>query len=98
MKSLAALALFTAVSLAQEVVPLEEAQRGARKVTDTLGTPADAPFATDVDIAKPQAIKAGKTGLLVIPEKKLTLENLGSAGESVTPIGQLWMLNISLGK
>jgi len=98
MKTLAALALLTAVSFAQEVVPLEQAQRSARKVTDVLGTPADVPFATEVDVTKPQAIKAGKAGLLVIPDKKLTLETLGGAGESITPIGQLWMLNISLGK
>lgn len=98
MKTLAVLALLTTISLAQEVVPLDEAQRGARKVTDTLGKPADAPFETEVDVTKPQAIKAGKVGLLVIPDKKLTLETLGSAGDAITPIGQLWTLNISLGK
>jgi hypothetical protein len=98
MKALAALALIATVSLAQEVVPLEEAQRGARKVTDTLGKPTDAPFATEVDVTKPQAIKAGKAGLLIIPDKNLTLETLGRAGDSITPIGQLWMLNVSLGK
>jgi hypothetical protein len=100
MKTIALLALITASALAQEVVPLDEAQRGARKVTDTLGTPSDAPFATDVDVSKPQAIRAGdgKVGLLIIPDKKLTLESLGSVGESVTPLGQLWTLNVSLGK
>jgi hypothetical protein len=98
MKALAALALASAVSLAQEVVPLDEAQRGARKVTDSLGTPSDAPFVTDVDVTKPQAIKAGKAGLLIIPDKKLTSEALGGISDSITPVGQLWMLNISLGK
>jgi hypothetical protein len=98
MKTLAALALITAVSFAQDVVPLDEAQRGARKVTDSLGALSDAPFATDVDVTKPQAIKAGKVGLLIIPDKKLTPETLGAVSESITPIGQLWMLNISLGK
>jgi hypothetical protein len=44
MKALAVLSLLTAISLAQEAVPLDEAQRGARKVTDTLGKPSDAPF------------------------------------------------------
>jgi hypothetical protein len=98
MKTLVSLALIATVTLAQEVVPLDEAQRGARKVTDTLGTLADAPFTTDVDVTKPQAIKAGKAGLLVIPDKKLTLETLGGSSESITPICQLWTLNISLGK
>lgn len=98
MKFLASLALLTTISFAQEVVPLDEAQRGARKVTDTLGTPADAPFVSEVDVTKPQAIKAGKAGLLVIPDKKLTLETLGGASDAITPIAQLWMLNISLGK
>jgi hypothetical protein len=98
MKLLASLALLTTISFAQEVVPLDEAQRGARKVTDTLGTPADAPFVSEVDVTKPQAIKAGKAGLLVIPDKKLTLETLSGASDAITPIAQLWMLNISLGK
>jgi hypothetical protein len=98
MKTIALLALITASIFAQEVVPLDEAQRGARKVTDTLGTPSDAPFATDVDLSKPQAIRAGKVGLLIIPDKKLSLESLGTASESVMPLGQLWTLNVSLGK
>jgi len=98
MKALAVLSLIAAVSLAQEVVPLDEAQRGARKVTDTLGKPSDAPFTTEVDITKPQAIRAGKVGLLIIPDKTLTLETLGRASDSITPIGQLWTLNVSLGK
>jgi hypothetical protein len=98
MKALAVLALITTVSLSQEVVPLDEAQRGARKVTDILGKLSDAPFTIEVDITKPQAIKAGKAGLLVIPDKTLTLETLGSDGEAIKPIGQLWMLNVSLGK
>lgn len=98
MKTLTVLAFIAATAMGQEVVPLDEAQRGARKVTDTLGTIADAPLTTDVDLDKPQAIKAGKVGLLIIPDKKLTLETLGSAGDAIMPIGQLWTLNVSLGK
>ena len=98
MKTVAALLFLTTVALAQEVVSLDEAQRGARKVTDTLGNLQNPPISTDVDITKPQAIKAGKAGLLIIPDKKLTLENLDSSGSSVTPVGQLWTLNISLGR
>jgi len=83
---------------AQEVVPLDEARRGARKVTDVLGSPNDAPFALTVDVTKPQAIKAGKAGLLVIPDKQLTAESLAAIGSEITPIGQLWTVNVSLGK
>ena len=83
---------------AQEVVSLDEAQRGARKLTDTLGTLSDAPFTLAVDVIKPQAIKAGKAGLLVIPDKQLSTETLASIGKDITPIGQLWTLNVSLGK
>jgi hypothetical protein len=93
--------LILALSLtafAQEIVPLEEAQRGARKLTDVLGIPGDAPFALEVDVTKPQAIKGGGAGLLVIPDKGLTLEKLDATGSAITPLGQLWTLNVSLAK
>jgi hypothetical protein len=100
-KSLFTLAIgisFIAPVLAQELAPLEEAQRGARKVTDVLGTPTDAPFSITVDVTKPQAIKSGPVGLLVIPDKQLTSATLAGLGPNITPIGQLWTLNVSLGK
>jgi hypothetical protein len=96
--TLAVSAVLLTPCLSQEVVTLNEARRGARKVTDALGTPTDAPFSLTVDITKPQAIRSGKAGLLVIPDKQLSLEAIAASGANITPIGQLWMRNVSLGK
>jgi hypothetical protein len=91
-------ALLVVSALAQEAVPLDEAQRGARIVTDALGTVSDAPFKLEVDVSKPQAIKAGRVGLMVIPGKDFTSASLEKIGSDIIPLGQLWTLNVSLGK
>ncbi len=98
MKTSLLLLVLSLTAFSQEIVPLEEAQKGARKLTDVLGTPGDAPFALEVDVTKPQAIKASGVGLLVIPDKTLTLEKLDATGRAITPLGQLWTLNVSLAK
>jgi hypothetical protein len=78
----------------QETVPLEEAQKAARKVAESAV--ADAPLKVDVDVDKPSAIKAEKGGLLIIPDKQLTAEKLTAAGAAIVPVGQLWSLRLSL--
>ncbi len=93
MKLLIPLFALATVSLAQEIesVPQEKALAIARKLITTLGTPADAPVATDVDTDKAVSLKAGQAGLLAMPDKKLTSEALAAAGKEPLVIGQLWM-------
>ena len=78
------------LAFAQEAIPLEKAQQGARKLADVLGQPGNLPLATNVDVEKPQAFKAGDAALLIIPEQSLSADTLSAAGETVLPIGQLW--------
>jgi hypothetical protein len=86
------LAVFAAANFAfaQDAIPLEKAQDGARKLASVLGQPGNLPLATHVDLEKPQAFKAGDAVLMVIPEQSLSADALSNAGDTVLPIGQLW--------
>jgi hypothetical protein len=96
-RSLALASLLTATCFAEpEPMPAEEAQRIAHKLNDAIGHPADAPLAADVDPDKPQGLKAGGVGLMVLPDRKLAADALASAGKEVTPLGQLWTLSASV--
>jgi hypothetical protein len=97
MKLIPALLLIVTCAVAEEVqqVSAEQAGKIARKVTAALGSPSDAPFAVDPDVAKPSGIKAsGETGLLAVPDRKLTPDALAAAGKESTALGHLWMRNI----
>ena len=97
-KFIPALLLLATSAFAQEIqqVPADQAGKIARKVTAALGSPGDAPFAVDADVSKPSGIKAsGDAGLLAIPDRKLTPENVAGAGKDITAVGQLWMRNVA---
>ena len=97
MKLIAALALVTTFAVAEEIqqMPAEQIAKIARRAVEQLGSPSDAPFSVDADAGKAAGIKAGgDTGLLVIPDRKLTAEAVAGAGKSVTGAAQLWMRNV----
>jgi hypothetical protein len=97
MKTTIAFLTIAVSAFAQEVqsIPDEEAQKVARRIIASYGAPADAPFATDVDVANPSGIKGGdKAGLIALPDKKLTAEAVAATGKTITPAGQLWMHKI----
>jgi len=82
------------LAFGQEIVPLDEAQKAARKVAETAI--ADAPLKIDVDVDKPCVLKADKGGLMIIPDKQLSAEKLAGPAQGIVPIGQLWSLHLSL--
>lgn len=97
MKLLPAILLIATCAVAQEIqqMPAEQAGKIARKVAEALGSLTDAPFVVDGDADKSVGIKAsGETGLLAIPDRKLTAEAVANAGEAVSALGQLWMRNV----
>ena len=97
MKFLPVLLLIASCAVAQEIqqMPAEQVGKIARKVAAALGSPTDVPFAVDGDADKSVGIKgSGETGLLAIPDRKLTAETVASAGKSVSPLAQLWMRNV----
>jgi hypothetical protein len=76
-------------------MPAEMITKIARKAVEQLGSPSDAPFSADADAGKAAGIKAGgDTGLLAIPDSKLTVEAVAGAGRTVTGAAQLWMCNV----
>ena len=91
------IAMIANCAVAQEIqqMPAEQVGKIARKVAAALGSPSDAPFSVDADAEKSAGIKAsGETGLLAIPDRKLTAEMVANAGKDVTALGQLWMRNV----
>jgi hypothetical protein len=93
MKTIIALLALTVFATAQDIepVPAEKIAGIADKLTAVLGSPKDAPFATETDKDKAAGLHAGKAGLLVMPEKKLTAEGLAAVSKEPVAIGQLWM-------
>jgi hypothetical protein len=85
---LAALALG---AFAQEPLPLEKAQKGARLLNQSLTQTSDLPLTIEADLEKPSAFKSGDVAVLAVPDKHLTAETLSAAKEAVIPVGQLWM-------
>ncbi|MGB8165865.1 MAG: hypothetical protein WCF18_00040 [Chthoniobacteraceae bacterium] len=81
---------------AQERIDSQEAQRIARKLTDTVGNPSDAPFTTEVDPDKPNGFKGSGVGLMALPDRKLTADALEHAGKDIVPLGQLWTMGASV--
>jgi hypothetical protein len=93
MKFIVPFLALTILLRAQEVepVPAEHTAGIAAKLLEVLGKPADAPLATEVDADKAVAIKAGKAGMLAMPDKKLSPATLDGAGKDPVAVGQLWM-------
>lgn len=91
----AALALVQLAN-AQDLIPLDKAQEGARRLATILGQPGDLPLATNVDNEKPQALKAGEAVLMVIPDQSLNADALSNASATVIPVAQLWTHRIIL--
>lgn len=94
--ALAALAAFAPALIAQDAIHLDEAQKAARKLSESASQISDAPFAVEVDLEKPQGIKAEGVGLIVLPDRKLTAELLAAANSAITPLGQLWTLKLAV--
>ena len=94
MKLLAPLLVIGACAVAQEIqqVPSYVAAKIAQRVTASLGSPADAPFAVDPDLKKPGGVMASwETILVALPDRKLTPDTLAAAGKEVVAVGHLWM-------
>ncbi len=99
MKSTICLALLLALgslAQAQEAIPLEEAQKAARKLIATIGTASDLPFTMEADVERPAGLKGGEAGVIVLPDKSLNAAAVAAAGKTFVPVGQLWSLKVTL--
>lgn len=89
------LALFAGAALGQDRIAPEQAQRFAKLFADKTKTLDDLPVKVDVNPDQGTGIHHDRVGALVIPEKSLTKDSLGSLGQKPAPVGQLWMRNLS---
>ncbi|HWQ90027.1 MAG TPA: hypothetical protein VN673_00030 [Clostridia bacterium] len=90
---LIAVSLVTALHLspAQELLPRKEALKYAFFLGQELSVLQNTPIPTDVDLKHVVAMRHGEYGALILPEAKLTAESIKNAGETVLPLGQLWL-------
>jgi hypothetical protein len=93
---LVAVATFSPALHAQDSIEIDEARKAARKLSEAGARISDAPFAVDVDLDKPQGIKASGVGLIVLPDRKCSSELLAAANSAITPLGQLWTLKLAV--
>lgn len=90
---MAALALTGGVK-AQERAPIEEARKAAQLIKEGMADVTDKPLKIEIDLEKPQVLKAKDIGILVVPPKDFSEKSLAKLGKEVTPIGEMWMLRI----
>lgn len=88
--------IFVHAACAQEALPLEEARDAARKLGEFYTLPADAPLKLELDNDKPRAIKGHDSGVMLIPDKRLTSETLATVGKTILPVGELWTLKVAV--
>lgn len=93
---LALLLVLGGLAQAQEAIPLEEAQKAARKLVSMSSSASDIPFSVDADAERPAGLKGGEAGVIVLPDKALTAEVVAAAGKTFVPVGQLWSLKVTL--
>jgi len=91
------LSLFAAAqgAVAQEELSRREALKFAFYVSADLKVLQGTPIATDVDLKHPVVLHDGDYGAMVLPEAKLSPETVAKAGDTVVPIGQLWLRKLT---
>lgn len=93
---LALLFVLGGLAQAQEAIPLEEAQKAARKLITVSSSASDLPFTVDADAERPAGLKGDEAGVIVLPDKGLTADAVAAAGKTFVPVGQLWSLKVTL--
>lgn len=101
--SLTRLALLTTLALvtaarAIDPVPLEKAQEGARKLNESLPQTGDFAVQINPDLEKPQAVKSGEIGLMVVADQSLASITAEHLSETPVAVGQLWAMNVVVAK
>jgi hypothetical protein len=94
-KALLGLNLILGLTLlsAQEIVPLDQAEKAAVQLVGQTARLKGLPSQVDADPAKAFAMTVKSKGYasLVLPDKALSKEALAASGKTVTPLGQLWL-------
>jgi hypothetical protein len=92
MKQLALALAFLAFASDSNRLSKEDAQRYAKVCVEQAASKVtDAQIAIEANTEKPCATRGEGGGAMVVPDKKLTLKAMETAGKDVVPIGQLWL-------
>ena len=86
----------THCAFAQDAIPFDEAQRIAQKLASTPSASSDQPFTVEADADKPVGLKGGDAGVIILPDKRLTVETFAHATKTITPVAQLWSYKVNL--
>jgi hypothetical protein len=81
---------------AQERLSREEALRLAKLVGADTQQLQGTPIPSSVDLEQPVVVRDGEMGGMVLPEAKLSAEELTKAGDKIVAIGQLWLRGLTL--
>jgi hypothetical protein len=81
---------------AQETIPADRAQHGARIANQALGKLEGAQVAVEPDLDHPQGLGGDGVGVLVVPDRAFTVDKIASLGDQPLPLAQLWMLNVAV--
>jgi hypothetical protein len=81
---------------AQERIEPEQARKYARLFVEKSAKEPNLQLKIDADPERPFGIKDGELGAMVIPDKKLSPETLTKANKEVSPLGQLWVRNLTI--
>lgn len=84
-----------ASALCQEKLPREVSLQYVSILTNYAKEIRSTPIPTRPDFTKPVAVRYEGCGGMVLPETKLNVETFTKVGSEVTPVGQLWMANLS---
>ena len=95
MAALVGLALLAGLATAQERIDPEEAQKFAKIFVEHAAKVGDLQLKLEPNADKPYGLRAGQVGTVVIPDKRLSEEAIQKAGKEVTPVGQLWVRNMT---
>jgi hypothetical protein len=83
------------MSLAQERISDEDAQKYGRKGVELAAKEANLPIKIDANPDKSSGLKLDEVGVLIIPDKNVTEAALKNAGKDIVPLGQLWFRKLT---
>jgi hypothetical protein len=96
--TLAVLLHLVAGAGAQEKISAEQMHKIAPMLLENSARLKSVQLKINADAEKADGMKANDAGLIVLPDKDLTVEKLARAGKEIVPLGQLYLRGIAPAK
>ena len=88
-------AVITATALSQDVIPQDQMEKVVPRLIERASDQENLPLKLDADAANAFGMKAKDYGVVVIPNKGLSKEQVTKLGKDPLALGQLWMKDLS---